>query len=65
MQRPVSICVIGSRYVGLVVAVCFAEIGHRITRVDNDEVKLNIRQGGVPTFEQFISELWPRKMGSA
>jgi UDPglucose 6-dehydrogenase len=30
MSNPVRICVIGSGYVGLVAADCFAEIGHEV-----------------------------------
>jgi UDP-glucose 6-dehydrogenase len=30
MLNPVRICVIGSGYVGLVAATCFAEIGHEV-----------------------------------
>ena len=52
MNKPVSICVIGSGYVGLVAAACFAEIGHRVVCVDNDEAKVKqLRDGGVPIFE--------------
>ena len=40
MLEPVSICVIGSGYVGLVGATCFAEMGHNVICVDNDEVKV-------------------------
>ncbi len=58
MTEPVSICVIGSGYVGLVAAVCFAEMGHSVTCVDKDEAKVNLlRSGGLPIFEQHLPEL--------
>jgi UDPglucose 6-dehydrogenase len=58
MSKPVSICVIGSGYVGLVAAVCFAEMGHHVTCVDNDEAKVKtLREGGVPIFERHLPEL--------
>jgi len=58
MSKSVSICVIGSGYVGLVAAVCFAEIGHHVICVDNDEDKVRtLRQGGVPIFEDCLPEL--------
>jgi len=58
MSKPVAICVIGSGYVGLVAAVCFAEIGHQVTCVDNDEAKVKtLREGGVPIFERHLPEL--------
>lgn len=61
MSNPVSICVIGSGYVGLVAAVCFAEMGHRVTCVDNDEAKVKmLREGGVPIFEDRLPELLAR-----
>jgi UDPglucose 6-dehydrogenase len=61
MSKPVSICVIGSGYVGLVAAVCFAEMGHRILCVDNDEAKVKILcEGGVPIFEDNLPELLAR-----
>ena len=64
MSKPVSICVIGSGYVGLVAAVCFAELGHRVTCVDNDEAKVKtLREGGVPIFERYLPELLARQNG--
>ncbi|MGA2851799.1 MAG: UDP-glucose/GDP-mannose dehydrogenase family protein [Terracidiphilus sp.] len=61
MSKPVSICVIGSGYVGLVAAVCFAEMGHRVLSVDNDEAKVMLlRQGGVPIYEDHLPELLAR-----
>ncbi len=64
MSSSVSICVVGSGYVGLVAAVCFAEIGHRVTCVDNDESKIKmLRKGGVPIFERHLPELLERHRG--
>jgi UDPglucose 6-dehydrogenase len=58
MSKQVSICVIGSGYVGLVAAVCFAEIGHNVICVDNNEAKVNLlREGGVPIYEHHLPEL--------
>jgi UDPglucose 6-dehydrogenase len=58
MSKPTSICVIGSGYVGLVASVCFAEMGHHVICVDNDETKVEtLREGGVPIFEQHLPEL--------
>jgi UDPglucose 6-dehydrogenase len=64
MSKPVSICVIGSGYVGLVAAACFAEIGHRVICVDNDEAKVKqLRDGGVPIFEKHLPELLAKHRG--
>lgn len=58
MTNSVSICVVGSGYVGLVAAVCFAEIGHTVICVDNDEEKVRtLRAGNVPIFERHLPEL--------
>jgi UDPglucose 6-dehydrogenase len=64
MSNPVLICVIGSGYVGLVAAVCFAEMGHSVICVDNDEAKVKmLREGGVPIFEDQLPELLARHRG--
>jgi UDPglucose 6-dehydrogenase len=46
MSENLQIAVVGSGYVGLVAAVCFAEMGHRVICVDNDERKVAALQGG-------------------
>jgi len=46
MSKPIQIAVVGSGYVGLVAAVCFAEIGHNVICVDNDERKVAALQSG-------------------
>ena len=64
MSNPVSICVIGSGYVGLVATVCFAEMGHRVICVDNDEARVRtLCAGGVPIFEEGLSELLAKHRG--
>ena len=64
MTNPVSICVIGSGYVGLVAAVCFAEIGHQVICVDNNEAKVRtLREGRAPIYEEYLPELLSRHLG--
>ncbi len=55
------IAVVGSGYVGLVTGVCFADLGHEVVLVDNDEKKLAaLRAGEVPIHEKFLPELLAR-----
>ena len=64
MSKSVSICVIGSGYVGLVAAVCFAEIGHKVICVDNDKARVEtLKGGGVPIFEMHLPELLAKHRG--
>lgn len=61
-----KVTVIGSGYVGLVSACCFAEIGNEVVCVDNDLEKLaKLRQGQSPIFEEFVPELLARHLGKA
>jgi UDPglucose 6-dehydrogenase len=63
--KPVSIAVVGSGYVGLVAAVCFAEIGHSVVCVDNDEQKVaTLRAGELPIHEEFLAELLARHLNT-
>ena len=58
MSKPISIAVVGSGYVGLVAAVCFAEMGHEVICVDNDERKVAALQGGDSLIhENYLPEL--------
>src|SRR5215468_6105720 len=58
------IAVVGSGYVGLVAGACFAELGHDVTLVDNDERKLaELQRGGCPIHERFLPELLERHHG--
>jgi UDPglucose 6-dehydrogenase len=62
MSESVSIAVVGSGYVGLVAAACFAEMGHRVVCVDNDEAKVRVlKEGGVPIHEDYLPELLSRR----
>jgi UDPglucose 6-dehydrogenase len=58
------IAVVGSGYVGLVTGACFADLGHEVVLVDNDEQKLSaLRDGEVPIHERFLPELLARHRG--
>jgi len=46
-----------------VAAVCFAEMGHRVVCVDNDEARVKtLREGGVPIYEDRLPELLARHL---
>src|SRR3981189_3410011 len=58
MSENIKIAVVGSGYVGLVAAVCFAEMGHSVICVDNDERKVAALQAGDSLIhENYLSEL--------
>src|ERR1700722_20160106 len=58
------IAVVGSGYVGLVTGACFADLGHQVVLVDNDEKKLaSLRNGEIPIHEKFLLELLGRYRG--
>ena len=58
------IAVVGSGYVGLVAGACFADLGHDVVLVDNDERKLAaLKSGQVPIHENFLPELLNRHRG--
>jgi len=61
MTKPIQIAVVGSGYVGLVAAVCFAEIGHNVVCVDNDERKVAaLESGDTLIHEKHLPELLAR-----
>jgi UDPglucose 6-dehydrogenase len=61
MGKSVRIAVVGSGYVGLVAAVCLAEMGHDVVCVDNDEQKVAaLKQGDTLIHENFLPELLER-----
>ena len=60
-----SISVIGAGYVGLVTGLGLADLGHRVTCVDMDPVRLDaIDSGRVPFHEPGLDELLARNLGT-
>ena len=56
-----KIAVIGTGYVGLVTAACFAELGHTVIGMDIDEAKIEkLKAGKSPIFEPGLEEILVR-----
>ena len=53
-----NITVIGSGYVGLVSAACFAELGNHVLCIDLDKKKINeLQDSKIPFYEPGLSDL--------
>ena len=60
-----ELCIIGSGYVGLVSGACFAEVGHHVVCVDNDQRKVDALQAGkIPIYEPGLEDLVHRNVGA-
>ena len=58
-----KIAVIGTGYVGLVSAVCFAELGHTVSGIDIDAEKVKkLREGISPIYEPELEDLLKRNI---
>src|SRR4051812_48536375 len=60
-----NLCIIGSGYVGLVSGACFAEVGHNVICVDNDQRKVDALQSGkIPIYEPGLEDVVHRNVGA-
>jgi UDPglucose 6-dehydrogenase len=60
-----DLSIIGSGYVGLVTGACFADVGHNVVCVDNDERKIeSLQQGKVPIYEPGLEEIVHRNVSA-
>src|SRR5712664_585252 len=60
-----DLSIIGSGYVGLVTGACFADVGHNVICVDNDEEKIKtLRAGRIPIYEPGLEEIVHRNVSA-
>jgi len=58
MHEEAPLGVVGTGYVGLVSAVCFAHLGHHVVSMDVDETKIAaLREGRAPIYEPGLEKL--------
>jgi UDPglucose 6-dehydrogenase len=60
-----DIAIIGSGYVGLVTGACFADVGHNVICVDNDQRKVeSLQKGLIPIYEPDLEEVVHRNVSA-
>jgi UDPglucose 6-dehydrogenase len=60
-----DITIIGSGYVGLVTGACFADVGHHVICVDNDQRKIDALRGGhIPIYEPGLEAVVHRNVSA-
>jgi UDPglucose 6-dehydrogenase len=66
-RHRMRIAIVGSGYVGLVAGACFADMGHQVILVDNDQQKLAaLRIAARSRFTRnFLPELLERHRGQS
>jgi len=58
-----NICVVGTGYVGIITAACFADLGNKVVALDIDEKKIaGLKKGEMPIYEPGLKELIDRNV---